>query len=109
MHTAGIELDSYTGDTGEQNGAILSENGDEIVIEWSTTDDGTDTGYIVEIQSKNGEWYEVTDECNADFVPSDVTLHACAVSASLLLESPFNLLYNDVVNSRVSSIDQGED
>ena len=105
-HPAPIELDSYAG---EQDGAILSENGDEIVIEWSSTDNSADTGFVVEIQSKGGEWYEVTDECNPDFVPSGETLHACAVSASLLLKSPFNLLYNDVVYSRVSNANQVED
>ena len=103
MHSTEIALDSYTG---EQNGAILSENGDEIVIEWSSTDDGTDNRFVVEIQSNEGEWYEVTDKCNANFVPSDETLYACAVSSSLLLESPFNLLYNDVVYSRVSNLNQ---
>ena len=106
VHSAEIELDSYTG---EQNGAILSENGDEIVIEWSSTDDGTDSGFVVEIQSKDGEWYEVTDKCDANFVPSDETLHACAVSSGLLLASPFNLLYNDVVYSRVSNLNQEEE
>ena len=63
------------------------------------------TRYVVEILSRNGNWFQAKDEC--DGLNETIAIQTfCQINYTTLLDEPFSLWYNDPVMARVKLIDE---